>query len=49
MRTADELGGWTTARSGAADAGYDHGLELKQYERDQQKVARWLKDKGYLS
>jgi integrase len=45
-RTWRELGGWT--RGNGADVGYDHGLELKRYQRDQEKVARWLKDKGYL-
>lgn len=46
LRTAHELGGWS--RGNATDVGYDHGLELKHYERDQQKVARWLREKGYL-
>ena len=31
-----------------AGLGYDHGLDVKGYEREQQKVAKWLRVKGYL-
>jgi integrase len=48
VEATDVMGGWKSSRSGANDAGYDHGLEVVQYERKQQKIAQWLKDKGYL-
>lgn len=44
-RTSHELGGW--AVSTASDVPYDHGLEIKQYAREQEKVARWLRKNGY--
>jgi len=45
-RTWLEMGGWTQGKG--AHLTYDHGLELKRYLRDQEKVARCFKDKGYL-
>jgi integrase len=45
-RTWKEMGGWT--RGNGAEVGYDHGLDVKAYEREQQKVAKWLRAKGYL-
>lgn len=44
-RTAHELGGWTLGS--ASDLPYDHGVELKRYERQQEKVAAWLRKNGY--
>lgn len=45
-RTWLEMGGWT--RGKGAHLTYDHGLELKRYLKDQEKVARCFKEKGYL-
>lgn len=45
-RTSHEIGGWSRGKQ--SDLPYDHGLEVEQYEREQQKVADWLRDKGYL-
>jgi integrase len=45
-RTTKELGGWSLG--GGADVVYDHGLEIERYVKDQEKVARWLKENGYL-
>jgi len=45
-RTWKELGGWD--RGNGAEVGYDHGLEVKSYEREQHKVAKWLRAKGYI-
>ncbi len=47
LRTAHEMGGWSRGKDN--DVGYDHGLELKHYEREQKKVTRWLQSEGYLS
>jgi hypothetical protein len=38
------MGGWT--RRNGAHVGYDHGDELEGYQRDQEKVANWLKQQG---
>jgi integrase len=46
LRTAQEMGGWSRGR--ASDLTYDHGKELEHYREEQAKVARWLKEKGYL-
>jgi hypothetical protein len=43
-RTWLEKGGWT--RGNSAHVGYDHGDELEGDQRDQEKVANWLKQKG---
>ncbi len=47
LRHAQMMGGWS--RGNATDTVYDHGLESEQYRQQQQKVARWLREKGYLS
>lgn len=41
-----EMGGWSLPKR--SDNPYDHGLELEQYCREQEKVERWLREKGYL-
>ena len=46
IRTVHEMGGWS--RGTASDLPYDHSLEFAQYEKAQRKVARWLKERGYL-
>ena len=46
LRTAQELGGWS--RGSDTDLPYDHRLEFQQYAKVQRKVARWLKEQGYL-
>lgn len=46
LRTAQEMGGWSRGR--ASDLTYDHGMELEHYRQEQDKVAQWLKDRGYL-
>ena len=46
LRHAQVMGGWS--RGNASDAVYDHGLENEQYREQQEKVARWLRDKGYF-
>jgi len=46
IRTVHEISGW--ARRSESDVPYDHSLEFEQYERAQKKVARWLKERGYL-
>lgn len=46
LRHAQVMGGWS--RGNAADAVYDHGLENDQYRDMQKRVARWLRQKGYL-
>jgi hypothetical protein len=40
--------GHRDVRGNGADVGYDHGLEVKRYQREQEKIARWLKEKAYL-
>lgn len=45
-RTAKELGGWS--RGAGAEVGYDHGLELTRYLREQEKIAKWLRKNGYI-
>jgi hypothetical protein len=40
------MGGWTRGKD--TDVTYDHGLELERYVKDQKKVARWLRERGYL-
>ncbi len=45
-RDALEMGGWSRGQS--SDLTYDHGKELEQYRDAQEKVAAWLKEKGYL-
>ena len=45
-RVTQEMGGWSKGR--ASDLPYDHGRELEQYREDQERVARWLREKGYL-
>lgn len=46
LRHTQVMGGWS--RGNAADAIYDHGLESEQYRDMQKRVARWLRQKGYL-
>lgn len=46
LRTAQEMGGWSRGR--ASDLTYDHGKELEHYRQEQERVARWLREKGYL-
>lgn len=46
LDNALEMGGWSLPNR--SDNPYDHGLELEQYCREQEKVAQWLRDKGYL-
>jgi hypothetical protein len=33
----------------ATDRPYDHGLEIEQYFKEQEKVAQWLQNNGYCS
>ena len=40
------MGGWSLPKR--SDNNYDHGLELEQYCREQEKVERWLRGKGFL-
>lgn len=40
------MGGWAIQKR--SDLPYDHGLELEQYCREQEKIAQWMRDKGYL-
>lgn len=47
LRTAHEMGGWSSG--GHTDETYDHGLEQKQYRKEQMRVYRWLKTNKYLS
>lgn len=47
LRTTSEMGGWVTGRN-ETDAPYDDGLERKQYEEAQKKIAGWLRDNGFL-
>ncbi len=47
LRTTHERGGWSRGKD--TDVVYDAGLQLEQYERDQKKVVRWLKDRGYIA
>lgn len=47
LRDTQEMGGWS--RGNATDTTYDHGLEDEQYYQQQERVARWLREKGYLS
>ena len=46
LRHVQVMGGWS--RGNAPDAVYDHGLEAEQYREQQQKVAQWLREKGYF-
>ena len=46
FRTTNEMGGWSLGRD--SDLTYDHKREREQYQRDQKKIARWLRSKGYL-
>jgi len=40
------MGGWSQGK--ASDAPYNHGLENEQYREYQEKVAAWLRSRGYL-
>jgi integrase len=46
LRTSHEMGGWSRGKD--TDLPYDHGLEAKQYMRDQKKVEAWLRKQGYI-
>ncbi len=46
LRDAQEMGGWSRGR--ASDLPYDHSKELDQYREAQERVAAWLREKGYL-
>lgn len=41
------LGGWSSKTG--TDRPYDHGLEVEQYRKEQQRVADRLRERGYLA
>jgi integrase len=52
LRTSCEMGGWSTGHhengDDATDDVYDHGLEIEQYIAQAEKVAAYMRAKGYL-
>lgn len=47
LRTVQEMGGWSRGKD--ADLAYDHQEEREYYREEQQKIADWLRQEGYLA